>query len=58
MLWMGSKDHLATDKPMDAATRAMRYSAVTTSYLWDVLKEDRTEVSSEPPAFAGSSFAS
>ena len=41
-LWHGTRDFTEMDRPWDASTRAIRYSASVVTRLWDVVQEERT----------------
>jgi len=42
LLSMGTLDHSIQDRPWDASTRSMRYTAATSSQLWMLLVNERT----------------
>jgi hypothetical protein len=45
LIQMGAVDHPMSDRPWDASTRAMRYSAAVGDRLWELLLEERARVS-------------
>src|SRR5882762_8684834 len=44
LLSLGTLDRSAQDRPWDSSTRAMRYTAATSSRLWMMLVNERTRV--------------
>src|SRR5882762_11299882 len=44
LLSLGTLDRSAQDRPWDASTRSMRYTATTSSHLWMMLVNERTRV--------------
>ena len=44
LIFQGVVDHSARDRPMDASTRSMRYSAVLADYLSSMLRAERDRV--------------
>ena len=45
LLQMGTYDVYDEDKPLDAATRAMGYSAAGLSHLWEIVRRKDSQVS-------------
>jgi hypothetical protein len=44
MVRMGLHDPTEEDKPWDSSTRSMRYSAILTDHLWEVLAKEKKRV--------------
>ena len=44
LLHMGVQDARGEDRPMDASTRSMRYSAVLADRLWSMVEAERDRV--------------
>jgi len=45
LLRRGAMDQLPADRPFDASTRAMRYTAAIGDRLWEIACRERTRVS-------------